>query len=329
LSVQQMARRELKLVKCVEPWAPIHSPGLDSLKVAATKEPAKAYYRNLLRVYAFMMFPAVAVSAVAMIERVRYDERLAHRKELRTGRMTDQAFAKVVKLALDTENERRDALLRAGGQRAKAFQQNEMEFGFGTLEDLIVPTELIHGADAWLAAQISGVWTAFEALAEDIWIAAVNAHPRGLAELKGAKRGAGEDKKVDLSMLQRFGYDLSKNMGTVLSKRYSFDRLEDMRRAYDDAKFEGEIPIADILKERSLDVLSLTRHVVVHNGGLADEAFLRRKDDLPPELIVAVGEPLPLNGEIVAALIGPVIQLGWDLIMAMDQWLLKNPQAPP
>lgn len=319
-----MPRQELKLIKCVEPWAPIHAPGIDSLKVDATKEPAKAYHRNLLRVYAFMMFPAVAVSAIAMIERIGYDQRLTHRKELRTGRMTEQTFAKVVKLALDSENDRRDALLKAGGQRAKDFQQKEMEFGFGTLQDLIGATELIHGADAWLAAQISGVWTAFEALAEDIWIAAVNAHPRGLAELKGARKGGGEDKKVDLSMLQRFDYDLSKNMGLVLSKRYSFDRLDDMRRAYDEARFEGEISIPDILKERSLDVLSLTRHLIVHNGGLVDEAFLRRKTDLLPELIVDVGEPLPLNGEIVAALISPVIQLGWNLIMAIDQWLLKN-----
>jgi hypothetical protein len=297
---------------------------VDSLKVDATKGPATAYHRNLLRVYALMMFPAVVVNAIATIERTRYDQRLEHRKKLRTGRMSEQAFAKVFKQALDAENNRREAILKASSPQAKALQRAEIDFGFGTLQDLVSGTDLIHGADAWLAAQIIGVWTAFEALAEEIWIAAVNAHPRGLAELKGAKKGSGEEKKIDLSVLQRFGYDLSNNMGTILSKRFSFDRLEDIRRAYEEAKFDGEQPIQDILKERSLDVLSLTRQVIVHNGGLIDESFLRRKADLPPELIVSVGEPLPLNGEIVAALIGPVMRLGWDLIMATDQWLLKN-----
>jgi hypothetical protein len=82
------------------------------------------------------------------------------------------------------------------------------------------------------------------------------------------------------------------------------------------------------LAERSLDAVSLTRQVIVHNGGLIDETFLRRKADLPSELIAPVGEPLPLNGEIVASLIGPVMQLGWHLILAVDQWLLNADGQP-
>lgn len=322
-----MSRQELKLPKCVEPWALVTSPHVDSLKTDATKEPAKAYHRNLLRVYALTMFPAVVVTAIATIEKVRYDQRLKHRRELHTGQMTEQAFAKVLKSALDYENDCRDIVLKRGGQRAKELQQQEIDIGFGALQDLVSGTDLVHGADAWLAAQITGVWTAFEALAEELWVAAVNAHPHGLAELKGAKKQAGEDKKIDLSMLQRHGYDLSKNMGTVLSKRFSFDRLEDIRRAYEEAQFEGDVPIQDLLQEKSLSILSATRQVIVHNGGLIDEKFLRRKADLPAELIAALGEPLPLNGETVASLIGPVIQLGWDLIMCIDQWLMKNAEA--
>jgi hypothetical protein len=114
-------------------------------------------------------------------------------------------------------------------------------------------------------------------------------------------------------------------MGTILCKRFSFDRLEDIRRAYAEAAFDDDkLPIGELLAEKSLDVLSLTRQVVVHNGGLVDEAFLRRRADLPAELVVDVGEQLPLNGEIVAALIAPVMQLGWELIVAIDQWLFKN-----
>jgi hypothetical protein len=321
--------RKLNLVKCVEAWANVYAIKIDSLKTDATKPPARAFQRNLWRVYALMMFPAVAVSAIATIEHVSYEKKLEYRKQIQRHKITERELATIISQALDALNEQRDSIIKAGGQKAIDFQQRETEFGFGTLEDLLGNTALILGADAWLAGQISGIWTAFEALAEEIWIAALNAHPRGLAELKGGKKGAAsDDKKIDLHLLQRYGYDLSKNMGTILSRRFSFDRLEDIRRAYAEAAFDDDdLPFQEIFADKSLDVLALTRQVIVHNGGLIDEAFLRRRSDLPPELLADVGQPIPLNGEIVASLIAPVMQLGWDLIVAVDKWLLKNTEA--
>jgi hypothetical protein len=157
-----------------------------------------------------------------------------------------------------------------------ALLQGEVKFGFEVLNSML-SSHLSHGADAWMSAQITGIWTAFEALAEEIWIAAVNAHPSDLAELNSGKKGATESKEIDLFLLQKYGYDLSPHMGKFLSLRYSFDRLEDIRRAYREAHFDGDQTVDRVISDRSLDALSLTRHVIVHNGGIIDDDFLRRR----------------------------------------------------
>jgi hypothetical protein len=323
-----MTKRELHLEKCIEPWLALKSPRIDGLKSGVVVPPAKAYERNLRRVYALTVFPPVCVTAVATTERITYEKKLEYRRQLSTHKIGAAKFREIVLDAFTEHEDNRRAILSAGGDQAQKLQQTEIAHGFGILDSVLV-SSLIDGADAWLSAQISGIWTAFEALAEEVWIAALNAQPHSLAELKGIKKSSSnDDKKIDLHVLQRYGYDLSKNMGTILSKKFSFDKLEDIRRAYAEAGFhDDELPIQEIFAEKSLDVLALTRHVIMHNGGLVDDAFLRRRADLPPELLIAISEPLPLSGEIVAALIAPVMQLGWDLIVAVDQWLLKNGEA--
>jgi hypothetical protein len=205
------APKELYLEKCLDPWLGLQSPQIDGLKTAAVVAPAKAYERNLRRVYALTIFPPMCITAVSATHRITYEKKLEHRRELSTHKLGKAAFEKIVSDAFQEYTIRRNAVLRAGGEHAQRLQKAEIEQGFGVLAEILVGS-LSDGGDAWLSAQVSGVWTAFEALAEEIWIAALNAHPKGLAELNGTKKGSGEDKKIDLLLLQRFGYDLSESM---------------------------------------------------------------------------------------------------------------------
>src|SRR5579862_1945794 len=311
---------DLELEACLKPWTTIKAPNLSEVRNDPIKGPANAYDRNVRRVWSLTIFPAVTINATHIIEKRTYEKRLEYRQKIRTGRITKEQFTAVVQAAIDRDANEREAILGAGGPAAAELLQNEARYGFGVLTAML-SRNLRHGADAWLSAQITGTWTAFEALAEEIWIAAVNAHPRGLAELSGAKRGGGEEKKIDLPDLQKYGYDLSTHMGTVLSRRYSFDRIEDVRRAYQEASFDGDATINEIITDRALDALSLTRHVIVHNGGIIDDQLLRRKSDLPPAILGDIGDPLPLTGPITSDLVSPVMQRGWDLISAVDSWL--------
>jgi hypothetical protein len=243
-------------------------------------------------------------------------------KEIHEEKITEDEIKDEIQRRIDAHASEREQTLRAGGAPAKALVQSELVFGFTAMNDFL-RGELRGAGEAWLAAQITGTWTAFEAMAEELWVAAINHHPKILAEI--GKKGSAEDKKIDLSWLHRYGYNLSNKMGEVLRKKYSFDKIVEMKEAYETAFSEDAQAILDIVTNRSLDALALTRHVIVHNGGIIDDAFLKRKSDLPPNILAANGEPLPLDGNITSDLIAPVMQLGWNLIYEVDQWIIRHP----
>ena len=99
------------------------------------------------------------------------------------------------------------------------------------------------GIEALLFAEVLGMWTAFETMAQDSWEGALNTHPVGLAELKGVRnrirnkwKSAGlsssppnlsdkdevESKLVPLNAIQRYQFDLRTRMGTILRDRLTF-----------------------------------------------------------------------------------------------------------
>lgn len=129
--------------------------------------------------------------------------------------------------------------------------------GWLMLEAMVACSEdfLAHGVDATLSSLVVGMWTAFETLAGDLWVAAVNAQPSCLAGLTGtanrverrmgsnskqearvsptmaeggsADSGEADDedrppesgKLISLSEMHKAtggGYDLSKKMGDLL-----------------------------------------------------------------------------------------------------------------
>ena len=102
-------------------------------------------------------------------------------------------------------------------------------------------------------------WTAFEAMAGDLWVSALNTCPAELAQLTGtpnrvskmasarltpAQSGLqGKSKTVDLNDIQRLtrgSYDLSSRMGDLLKDRFKFIALKGIREAYSSAFSERE-----------------------------------------------------------------------------------------
>ena len=92
-----------------------------------------------------------------------------------------------------------------------------------------------------MSSQIIASWTAFEAMAGDLWEASLNIKPDKLAKLAGRTRTprtqADDPRRIKLDWLYKHQFDLSKVMGTVFleDKRYSFDSLDGVREAYNDA----------------------------------------------------------------------------------------------
>jgi hypothetical protein len=111
--------------------------------------------------------------------------------------------------------------------------------------------QIREGLAAVLRGMVTGMWTAFEVLASDLWETALNIYPAELAQLKGSVPAsmrksrksfsalATDDvekplssKMIKLNYLQSHGYDLSHRMGTVLREKFNFQILESIRDAY-------------------------------------------------------------------------------------------------
>lgn len=315
---------DLKIEHCADAWKTL--PSHYEATTEGIKPIVAAYHRNLARVHALTLFPMVLAHFVSDLTRITAGTYVEYKDQLASKKITHEELQEIILAKTEKDESYKQSQIKKaaeGDEKAERFMEEDRRLGINSVAG-IFSGELAVGAHAWLSAQISGIWTAFEAMTEELWRATLNLHPEGLAELRGGKRGAGEDKKIDLSFLQRHNYNLSDKMGDVLSDKYSFDRLEEIRKAYEEAFYCDNQEIETIINDRCLDGLSLTRHVIVHNGGIIDEQFLRRKADLPEAILDEAGKPLPLDGEIVSTLIGPVVRRGWDLIGAVDDWIQSH-----
>lgn len=223
-----------------------------------------------------------------------------------------------VNAEIASDLDRRAAIVERGGSQAENHLLVQLNFGFDLLENML-GTVLSEGGDAWLSGQVTATWTAFEALSEELWETALNLHPQRLCGLSGKR-----DKSVELWMLQKHGYDLSQSMGTVLKTKYGFDSLDGIRAGYADAFSDDAVDIQKMLTDKSLDALALVRNVIVHNGGVIDEPYLRRKSALPSGAIGSLGDSINLDGPLVSELITRPLQICGDLIVAVDSWLSEH-----
>jgi len=185
------------------------------------------------------------------------------------------------------------------------------------------------GFEGVLTGSIVGTWTAIEALAGDLWEAALNAEPEISSKLKGPghrKKGKNEpDKQLDLDYIHRYHYSLRNVMGTILRNRFAFTLLDGIIEAYEAAFSKDETEVIDIIKDRALFRLSCVRNVIVHKGGLVDEEFHHKMGKEARFSGVPIGEAITIDGEAANELIGPAVRCGVRLVGAVDDWLSSHP----
>jgi hypothetical protein len=166
---------------------------------------------------------------------------------------------------------------------------------------------------AFLAAQVTGIWTAFETLAKDVWLTAVNTKPATL--------GPKITQAIPVKKLQKFQYDLRGHMGELLADEFRFDSLKNLNQAYQ-AIFNGEPEILAVFSDAGLNNASRVRNCVVHDAGKAANNFAKSMTGKPWEA-VKDGELLPLDGDNVSVLAGSMVACGNSLIKLVDAWIAK------
>jgi hypothetical protein len=296
---------------------------LPQLKTEALRHVGEAYSRNIRRVYALVLFAPAAIWTSITVQ--RHTDQIEHRfpnKDPRTRiALIDQAIKK--------EMREHAAIFEKGGTVAQRLIDQQHTVSFQMLSSQ--SPEFNDGPEAWMASQIIATWTAFEAMTGDLWEAALNAKPAILAKLDGrnpsSRSKPGDDpKRIKLDYLYQYDFDLSGRMGSIFvrEKRYSFDRLDGIRDAYREAFSVDGDPVKAIMADKALDVGSLVRNNLVHNGGIIDAAYASRASVLPPEAVGEIGSPILIDGELVAKINGPLIKAGHDLVVAVDNWLSSH-----
>jgi len=186
-------------------------------------------------------------------------------------------------------------------------------------------------------SQVILMWSAFEALAGDLWNAAVNHHPETLAELTGVnaqdlldENGNATAKTVPLSFIIKHKFKIHDKMGTVHTEnRIKFDKLREIILAYRAAFPElCKLNSVDFWKDRHLKAICAIRNNLVHKAGKVDKQFTKQRGD---EISIAhyqVDDDIVLEGTMMQSILGGFVKFCVLMVQEVDGWLRANPVTP-
>jgi hypothetical protein len=163
-------------------------------------------------------------------------------------------------------------------------------------------------------------WTAFETLASDLWVTAVD---QGSKDIRNrvmlSKNWLAPDEQITPEKIHELAYD-ARQLGSFLRDvgRVSFQKLDYIRRFYS-AAFGKEIDkLFQNVEEGYIFALSAFRNALVHNAGRADMRFVKAISRFEEFRTIKPKDVLLLDGEVVRKLHNSAIVLGWELIKFVD-----------
>jgi hypothetical protein len=317
----QIPRPDLKLEAC-EVFATGPTPILVPIKTPCVIVPLVGLQHNIRRLKSLILAPA-RLSFLAA-----YMMNLYARAELeKTGNVSDydptaemksspDISARVAELFLQ---ERQKLVALAGTPEAETKRLKRLLDGTNILQ--MFPIDF--GVEAMLWSYITGMWTAFETMAGDLWEQALNLSPENLATLSGDK---GQGKSISPDLIKLYGFDLRKKMGTVLrrEKYGGLHRLSDIKNAYRHAFADDADAIMAAVNNPALGKLSAVRSLIVHKAGIVDQTFVDRTKNFDGLPIATLGEPLPIDGQFVADLLRSTTSICFELLKSVDEWIERH-----
>jgi hypothetical protein len=252
---------------------------------------------------------------------------------------------------MQVNEETRTRMLKEFQEFAEALQQHEDQIGpdmVGGYDAVERACDLHYGeeARALMTSQIVGMWTAFEALAGDLWEAALDAHPAGLAELAGTRNRITKMAKTrleksertkessevegqairlqDLHKLAQGNYDFSGAMGRLLKGNCKFTTLTGIREAYARAFNEHAESIDKALSNQALDALLLVRNLIVHKAGVADQLYVDGSNTVSQAPKLSIGQSLEVDGTMVNELVSQAFDCSRQPLTAVDSYLART-----
>lgn len=155
---------------------------------------------------------------------------------------------------------------------------------------------------------VVSAWSAFEALATDLWAAAIEGAPE---LLKNVLISDDVQKDTYLQIRKAIG----SGIGEILARKMAMKTVPAIKKAYATAFAPEEFAYLSEQQNPTLKELEKTRHLLVHCGGVVDHEFLKASG-----MTATVNEELELNREHVHELIASAMEAGLKLIMFAKDW---------
>lgn len=199
------------------------------------------------------------------------------------------------------------------------------------------------GMQSLFSAVIIGAWTAFESLATDLWIEAVNLRPKSLGlralrtcrrqraapELDATQQKAAKPRipTVTVEMLDKYDFDLKGRIGYVLwyEREFDFNTLKAIQQSYKLVFGKDcESWFVDDLYQKQLPLLEAHRHVFVHRGGKVDQFFIDRVEHIPSLALLSKGTPIHIESDVAKGYVQLATDCSTLLLNKVDVWLQTN-----
>lgn len=153
-------------------------------------------------------------------------------------------------------------------------------------------------------------WSAVEVLARDAFVYLLDGRPAYadllLSDASNKKRFSAD--RVEWQTLASYGYDLSSNLGTYLISKGDLKNVPAVRSVYG-ALFPNSDDLRRALSDRRLWDLSHRRHLIVHKGGVVDQAYLEATG-----ASLALGDVITVSPDEVESMLEAALVMGTELI---------------
>jgi hypothetical protein len=315
-------------------------PPTAQFSTASIVEIANAFSANLMRLKSMMAFPAYLADFASVVMRLTLRAEFEESGEVTIEeKLNDAATAKRLFERFKTLFHEHTTKLQQARDDPDELEKLAKDMG----EKGGAVTVIISGSPAAknafefaMMSYITSAWTAFETAAGDVWEAALNHRPQGLADLNGKKRyqkreprnrddeSQRMDKLIRLELLRSHKWDTAHKMGSILRGQFAFTTLAGIREAFEAAFYKKSDNIDRIILDDTFDQLSALRNVIVHKSAMADAEYERRTKQIPALPKFKNGEKIQLDGKMVADLVHATTQKTFALLSAVDRWLVTN-----
>jgi hypothetical protein len=217
--------------------------------------------------------------------------------------------------SIENEAEREPAALSVARKRFEDYLQGD---GGTQIADDVVERllRLMNDPDSLAAAHqltkqgVVLTWSAVEVLARDAFVYLLDGRPVYadllLSDASNKKRFSAD--RVDWQTLASFGYDLSSNLGTYLISKGDLKNVPAIRSVYG-ALFPDANDLRAALCDRRLWDLNHQRHLIVHRGGVVDQAYLEVTG-----AGLSIGDILTVSPAIIETMLDAALRMGTELI---------------